>query len=644
MKNQYVRNLFLTTVSFCLGLLLCTGVTAEMPSSDMLKQLEDRLLEDPDCQPHCADISEMNLSILSDRIKIELTVHAAEDTAVPLPATVGEWMPDQIMCNSSIAKGIRTDHQKQVWIYVQKGIHTIRMTGLPPNGNQFHLPLLLKPRHIETHVLGWDIQGVTKEGQMADSLQFNRQQQNLSKIMDQNVSIPPFFNVQRVFYISVQWHVITTVTRITPAAQPASIAIPLLSGESIVTGHMQVKDHKALVSMKANQSTVEWQSVLENQPDILLKAPDTHQWVETWILDADTKQHVSFDGIPVIHHQDAQGKHRPTWRPWPGEMVNIHFTQLTNVPGKNLTIEHVQLDWHPGIRFHQATLLVNFRVSMGQTHLLTLPEKAVVQHVHINRRSLPVIPEENKIRLPLDPGFHRVEIKWNQEDSNFFFFCFPKISLGADAVNIRMNLHLAKTAWILWANGPQLGPVVLFWSYLILVSLIAFGLGRIKWSPLKTWQWFLLGVGLTQIHILEALIVVGWFLVFYHRTYYPLPHSRWWFNLRQLGLILWTGAALYLIYIAIHSGLLGIPNMQINGNGSTWALLSWYQDRVTDLLPNPWIIFLPLYVFRIVMLVWALWMAQSLILWIRWMWGCFSNNGVWRSSSYCLSFVLAALF
>jgi hypothetical protein len=30
------------------------------------------------------------------------------------------------------------------------------------------------------------------------------------------------------------------------------------------------------------------------------------------------------------------------------------------------------------------------------------------------------------------------------------------------------------------------------------------------------------------------------------------------------------------------------------------------------------------------MLGWALWLAYSLLDWLRWGWGCFAANGLWR--------------
>jgi len=625
MKLSFTKNVLTIILSV---ILVSHNAMADYPSSELLKILEERLLEKPDCLPDCADISQMNLSIFPDRLKVSLTVHAAINTVIPLPAIADEWLPDQITIDTKPATGIRQDLQKHIWVYVKQGRHQLVLRGQPPHRNRFHMPIQLKPRHIDTQAVGWKIQGISVDGQIADSLQFNRIQQSSEKRLH-HISIPPFFQVERVLYISFQWHVITTVKRMTPTNHPVSIEIPLLTGESLMTGEIQVKDHKALVSMKANQSQIQWQSVLEYQPRIHLEAPETNQWVETWILDADTRLHVDFDGIPVIHHQDSRGKHRPTWQPWPSESLDIKLSKLTPIDGKNMTIDQVKLDMHPGKRFHLVDLSMRIRVSMGQTHTVKIPEQAIIQKVRIDKRSLPVSAEKNYIQLPLDPGTHLIKIKWHQPDPSYCFLKFPQVQTG-EAVNATLNLHFLGKSWILWTKGPQMGPVVLFWSYLILLAIISFALARLNWTPLNAWQWFLLGLGLTQIHILEAFIVVGWFLIFYYRKMNTMPDSRWLFNLRQLGLIFWSGVALYMIYMAIHSGLLGIPHMQIKGNGSSWKYLSWYLDQVNDTLPQPWVIFLPMYMFRIVMLLWALWMAHNLIKWLRWMWLCFSEGGIFR--------------
>jgi hypothetical protein len=82
-------------------------------------------------------------------------------------------------------------------------------------------------------------------------------------------------------------------------------------------------------------------------------------------------------------------------------------------------------------------------------------------------------------------------------------------------------------------------------------------------------------------------------------------------------LVAYTLVALGCLYAAVHAGLLFDPDMQITGNGSTnWRML-WYVDRIDGALPRPAVLSLPLWVWRVVMLLWALWLAASLIGWLR---------------------------
>jgi hypothetical protein len=70
--------------------------------------------------------------------------------------------------------------------------------------------------------------------------------------------------------------------------------------------------------------------------------------------------------------------------------------------------------------------------------------------------------------------------------------------------------------------------------------------------------------------------------------------------------------------------------MQITGNGSTAALLRWYHDRAGATLPRTWVVSVPLLVYRLAMLGWALWIAWAVLWWLRWGWVCFSEGGRWR--------------
>jgi len=183
--------------------------------------------------------------------------------------------------------------------------------------------------------------------------------------------------------------------------------------------------------------------------------------------------------------------------------------------------------------------------------------------------------------------------------------------------------------WVLFAGGAPVGPAVLFWSLLVAFFLVAVGLGQISVTPLRVWDWALLSFGLTQIPVVAAAVPVAWLLLLGWRGR-SVGGKPLGFNFRQIVLALLSVAALIVLFVAIRQGLLGIPEMGVAGNGSSDRALRWFQDRTSSSLPAPWVISVPLLVFRGAMLAWALWLAASLIRWLRWGWGCFTAGGGWK--------------
>ncbi|MDH3976275.1 MAG: hypothetical protein OEV42_18570, partial [Deltaproteobacteria bacterium] len=202
--------------------------------------------------------------------------------------------------------------------------------------------------------------------------------------------------------------------------------------------------------------------------------------------------------------------------------------------------------------------------------------------------------------------------------------------LGTDSVNGRTVIKMPGDRWILFTKGPAMGPAVLFWGLLLVIFLVAAGLGQIRITPLRARQWMLLGVGLSQLEVEMAAIIVAWFLALGLRARIKPGLSKAAFNSIQAGLVVLTIAALATLFEGISQGLLGRPEMHIAGNGSHAYTLNWFQDRCASLLPTASAISVPLPVYRFLMLAWSLWIASAMIGWLKWGWHCFSTNGIWE--------------
>ena len=162
----------------------------------------------------------------------------------------------------------------------------------------------------------------------------------------------------------------------------------------------------------------------------------------------------------------------------------------------------------------------------------------------------------------------------------------PEVDIGAEAVNANVSFNIPKNRWVLFVKGPLMGPAVLFWSYLLVIVLAGVILGRIKWTPLRTASWILMGLGLTQVPAPTAIMIAGWFLVMGIREKTDMAEKAWVYNLAQVLLAIWFVAAMSGLWTSIERGLLGIPNMQITGHGSSDFILKWTQDRIVSGLPS----------------------------------------------------------
>jgi hypothetical protein len=235
------------------------------------------------------------------------------------------------------------------------------------------------------------------------------------------------------------------------------------------------------------------------------------------------------------------------------------------------------------------------------------------------------------VNIPIKPGKQNIEIQWREDKSIAAKMSASAVNIGSANVNQQTIINMPQDRWVLFVGGPRQGPAVLFWGVLIVILIGSLILGLTQLTPLNSLEWFLLGMGLCLASPLMVVIMVGWLLVLGQRARFAKLEQRWLFNLMQIGIGLLTLLAFTTLLIALQKGLLGYPDMQITGNGSTQWILKWFQDRSSATLANPWVISVPLLGYRLFMLCWALWLAFALLNWLKWGWNNFSQGGLWRS-------------
>lgn len=621
-----------------LALLVPAAARADLPTPELLSQLRDRLLEAPACQPRCATLSRLALAVQPSRLDLRLAVDAAAETGVPLPGGGtgdGAWLPGSVIVDGAPASGLFRDAQGVLWLRVVTGRHELQLSGPLPARATVELPLPLAPHRVSlaSPASGWTLVGIRPDGSASGALQLVRDSGGAAPEGHlEATAIPAFVRVTRSLELGLSWASTTTVARVAPPEGPILVEVPLLAGESVTTPGIKVEGSRALVAIAAGETAAHYASTLTIAERIALEAPAALPWTEVWEITAGPLWHVEATGIPPI---DAivEGSRARTYRPWPGEKLSLAVERPAGHSGATLTLDRSQLRLSPGLRASDAQLTLSLRSSRGGQHAVTLPEGAQLTSLAVNGEAQPLRQEGRRVPLALTPGAREVALGWREPRGVSVLERGSAVDLGADSVNAHLEIDVPQKRWVLFTGGPRLGPSVMFWSALAVVAGLAWLLGRLRWTPLRTRHWLLLGVGLTQAPFAAGAAVVGCLLLLGWRgrnaerlgALRPLL-----FSALQVALVLVTLVAAGALVFAIQQGLLGTPEMRIAGNGSTSTALRWYLDRSGALLPQPWVLSLSIWWYRAAMLAWSLWLALALVGWARWGFAQWSAGGAFR--------------
>jgi hypothetical protein len=603
-------------------------VDPQAPSHELLEALKQRLTRPAACEPSCVATASAVLRLGDDRLRIEAEVHAAADGAWTVPGPLANWGPSEVRLNGGPATALAHLGDGFLHLRLPRGVHRIEVAGPVPAGDSFTLQFALPPRRARAEAPGWDVSGLRADGPAEPSILLTRRLRARGGVSTAEGRWAPWLEVTRTLGFGITWTVTTRVRRLTPLGTPVAVRVPLVRGEAPTRANLVVTRGEATVSLGGDDLETGWESTLEQAPKLTLEAPQGRPWSEVWRLQCSAIWPCSATGLPPVK-RSAGGVFTPEFRPWPGESLDVSLRHPSGVEGQTLTIDSVFVDASPGSRLERVALTLGARSSREQPLVVRLPRQAEVQAVVIDGQERPSRPEAGELRLTVPSGVHTITVRWQQARGIGVAYSIPPIALSAPAVNVSQQLTLPPSRWLLRTHGPAWGPAVLFWPYLLFLLVVSVGLGRIPASPLTSTRWVLLGLGLSQLPAFGALVVAAFVFALALRARRPLKTAAP-FDLLQLLLVVWALVSLGLLYVAIHQGLLFRPDMQVAGNGSSDTVLRWYADRVSGQTPGVGVVSLPLWLYRVTMLVWSLWLAAGLVRGVGWGWRAFGEGGYWR--------------
>jgi hypothetical protein len=603
---------------------------AQFPEAEMLESLRARLLEPADVFPRAADISAVELHVNEGRIVMQAEVHAALKVAVPLPGRLPAWSPLTVKIDDQSDVVVRRS-DGYLWVTVPEGVHKVVVEGLLPDAPEWEWTFLLKPRHVSIDAPAWDVTGVGPNGVPEQQVFFVRKQQLTEgeAAYDQK-HFHAIVAVERRLEIGLVWKVRNMVTRLSSPGKAVSLQVPLLARESVLTSNVVVENGLIEVRLGAGETQFAWESELPVGGEIRLDAQQTDQWVERWYLVTSPVWNVVLSRLAPVFESQEQNL-IPAWHPWPGEGATLALSKPAAVSGDTITVQHVRHETALGSRGRTTQLKLDLECSLAMDFMIGIDPAAVISSLKLDGQMIPVRRDAAQLIVPSRPGQQVVEVTWRTSEPMQTFVGTGQVTLPVAGSNVTTVMRVPESRWVLWAEGPLQGPAVRFWVIVVCAILAAVALGSLSLSPLRRLEWVLLTLGLTQVHVAAAMLVVAWLFVLAWRGKLESgPMRAWRFNLLQIGLVLLTCIALGILVVVVGEGLLGNPEMLIIGNGSSRTVLQWFQPRVGTTLPESHIVSISVWFYRLLMLFWALWLATALLRWLKWGWHQFTQGGGWK--------------
>jgi hypothetical protein len=611
-----------------------SAVASDLPDAELLDSLKERLTEAPVCAPRCAQLAAAELRIDGDRLLLTVEVHAAERVLVPLPLDDNALDEAAVSVDGSLAPVLGAGGGAALWIAVERGVHRLSLAARV-RADRVALDFSMTPARVDTDIPGWTASGLRDGRLLAERLELVREvaASSADASAPTRVPIKAFVRVIREIHLDLDWTVSTRVERIAPQRGGYSVRLPLLAGEQPSDPALRIDQGVAEITLQPGSSATEFESRLARSDTITMTAPDLADRNEVWRVTVGPSLSLRSAGVPVSEPEDGIAADQ-VWvhefHPLPGETLTLNVGRPAAVPGATLVADRVELNSNIGARSRNQSLTVDLRATQGGSHTLKLPANAELLNLSIDGRSLNLKPENGALTLPIKPGPQQLNLSWREDLGIDLLTATPELDLGLDAANITLSLTLPQDRWILRLAGPVVGPSVLYWSSLIVLLILGFGLGRSGRALLSTRSWLLLVLGFSTLSYLPLLLVAATFVALDARQrYLPGPLGKWRFDFAQLALSALTVAGFAALVLAIPAGLLGSPDMHIAGSAGSYGQLAWLADRSSGALPTASAISLPMWCYKALMLAFALWLAWALIGWIKLAWKALITGTGW---------------
>jgi len=621
------------TIQASLLLMLFSGplLADNFPPDHLLEQLKNRIYQPSVCSPHCASITTVQARADNQQLEMRLRYHVLDDVMVPLPSS-SDWHVTAIAVDQQKVFS-RFNYKNNPWLSLKAGIHEVFITGFLANRNSLSVRFPLKPGQVKVQSENWQFAGIDGNQLSSDTLQLIATTQAASNEQANSTDIKPFIKVKRTITFDDQWYIQTNVTRVAPQQGVINVSVPLVNQE-FPTEKVQMDDDGAvIVSLGPNQNHFSWRSRLERLPQLQLTASESEQFIETWQVITSPQWHLNIAGVPLVASpnmaNDADDYFVHVYMPRPGETLELDISRPNAVIGDILSIDSTSHVYTLGKRTTKVETKINYRATQGGHFGVNLDPEAQVKKVTFDGIESNLINENGVVAVSFLPGSHRVSIEWHVNQQLDSLHHTPSINLNNHYSNLNQTIKVPRDRWLLWGHSSGVGPAFLYWGELLVFAILAFFLARIKYSPLKFWQWLVLGCAFGTFSWLAFSVVASWlFFVGWKQAFTGFNSSAKRILLQWFS-VFFTIGTISILIATVAYGLLSYPDMGVAGQNASSSTLYWYLDSGVGSLPEITLLSVHLWWYKLLILLWSIWISFAVINWIKRLFSSLNKEDWW---------------
>ncbi len=589
---------------------------AALTNADVIPIILEDLEREPLCGEECIGTDSLRLRLEGRSLVVDAEVHAGALTGWPLPGPASSWRPARVTVDGRATRAMAVRDDGLLYVRLTPGIHRVRATG-PVGEETFSLEMGVPPRDVEVETAGWRCQGLREDGAVPERLVFVPEEAGDEPAKSEGtVHFDPWLEVERTVEIGLDWRVRTVVRRLGDTDNPLFADLPLLAGEQIIDGEIEVEEDRARIPFAPGEATVRFQSLLTPAPKIRLTAPVAAAVTEVWRLRCGVLWQCRASGLAPVRRAEA-GWQQQLFRPWPGDSLVIRLTRPKSAGGPAELIWRAEMMVNASERRTTTHLKLEVARAEAGTHEIALPEGAEVLSLAVDGEETPFALEDAVVRLPLGPGEKAVTLAWREPREGGIVHETPAVNLGSPAVNLTVSFKKPRSYdwWVLFTLGPHGLRDFDFWLALLFWLIAGALIGRIRGLLLTRADWMLLAFGFALLPVFVPPLFVAWTLA--RRGVQRGPREpptrlgdgiRWAKRLALVG----SGLALLVILLGALWRTLGyqLPGGDIND-------VAWSLERTAGEVPSFTVVSLPRPAWLAAAIAWILallWRARA---WIR---------------------------